>query len=447
MNNKLPSEIVLTYKVKYSYDLKNLPYEFINIAQKAVDIIWNNINWKEKIVKHRYKLRNKYKHYTTTRLIPEIPKDKDFKRELRNELLNGWNFAKHYVDGAIKVAYSTIESWKSNYLKGKRKRIKPTFKRPFVRVKTTLIKYNKDKGEIRITIKPRKEYLILDIKNKWFFDKVRDFDIGEIILKDNEALITFKKPIDLSNKKVVVGVDSNLKSLDLYHPTEGWIRIDISELHWIKEVYDTIIDKLKSIYKKAPKRIGRLLRKYYNRRKNRVNDFINKLTIQLSRLFPNAIFIFEDLNKFNMYDKNSEFNRDLDRTSWRSIARKLEYKSIVFYVNPHYTSKTCPVCGSKMESQEGQVVKCEKCGAFNRQLVGSFNIFKRGVKLVKKLLDGVGVPVAGAEVDDLLPNEPRGELRLMKPNPDVVYKVDYNGRYFKCLNFHILDYIGKTPYI
>ncbi len=44
---------------------------------------------------------------------------------------------------------------------------------------------------------------------------------------------------------MIVGVDSNLKSLDLYHPTEGWIRIDLSELHRIKEVYDKKIDLLK----------------------------------------------------------------------------------------------------------------------------------------------------------------------------------------------------------
>jgi len=156
--NNLPSHIVLTYKVYHNYNLNNLPSEFINISQLAVDIIWNNINWKTKIVKHRDKETRKF--YYTKRLIPEIPKDRDFKRMLRNKLLNGWKFAKHYVDGAIKVAYSTIESWKSNYLKGKRNRTKPIFKRPFVRVKTTLIKYNKDKGEIRITIKPRKEYLI-----------------------------------------------------------------------------------------------------------------------------------------------------------------------------------------------------------------------------------------------------------------------------------------------
>jgi putative transposase len=313
-------------------------------------------------------------------------------------------------------------------LNGKRKRNKPIFKRPFVRVKNTLIKYDKENGIIRITIKPRKEYLTLNVKNEWFFERIKDFTIGEVILKDKEALITFKKQLDLSDKRILIGVDSNLKSLDLYHPEKGWIRIDLFELHRIKRVYDIIIDRLKSIYKKAPKRISKLLKKYYNRRKNRVDDFINKLTSQLSKLFPNAIFVFEDLDKINMYDKNSSFNRDLDRTSWREIARRLEYKSVVFYVNPHWTSKTCPACGSRMESQEGQVVKCDKCGVFDRQFVGCFNVFKRGVELVKKLLGGVGVPVSGVKVDDLLSNELRGELRPMPPNPDVSYIVNLNGR-------------------
>ena len=426
--NKLPTEIVLTYKAKQDYNLDNILNEFIKIAQKAVDIIWKNINWKEKKVKHRYKVKKKYKYYTTIRLIPEIPKDKTFKRELRNILLKNWNFASHYIDGAIKVAYSTIESWKSNYLNGKRGRNKPIFKRPFVRVKNTLIKYDKEKGMIRITIKPRREYLTLNIKNEWFFDKVRDFTIGEVILKDKEALITFKKPLNLSDKRILIGIDSNLKSLDLYHPEKGWIRIDLFELHRIKRVYDIIIDRLKSIYKRAPKRIGKLLKKYWNRRKNRVNDFISKLTSQLSKLFPDAIFVFEDLDKLSMYGNNSSFNRCLDRSSWRDIARRLKYKSVVFYVNPHYTSKTCPVCGSRMKSQEGQVVKCDKCGVFDRQFVGCFNVFKRGVGLVKKLLGGVGVPVSGVKVNDLLSNEPRGELRLMPPNPDVRYIVDLNGR-------------------
>ena len=74
-------------------------------------------------------------------------------------------------------------------------------------------------------------------------------------------------------------------------------------------------------------------------------------------------------------------------------------------------------------------MECHKCGfKSDRQFVGAFNIFVRGL----------GVALSGAEVDDLLPNEPRGEPKLMKPKSAVgdgqtlksVMRVDLNGRAF-----------------
>ncbi|XRO75901.1 RNA-guided endonuclease TnpB family protein [Methanocaldococcus sp. 28A] len=370
-NQELLYQIVLSYKVSHNYPLKTFLIECKDKLNECIDIIWNNIEW-------------------TKKDKPKLPKSNEFKRNLRNKLLENWNYVSQYIDGIIKTAYSILGSWASNYKKGYRTKSKPIVKRLFVRVKTTLIKYNKDKGEIRITIKPRKEYLILDIKNKWFFDKVKDLPIGEIILKENEAYLTFKDNLTYSDKDIIVGVDSNLKSLDLFHPTEGWIRIDISELHRIKEIYDRKIDLLKKLIKKCPLRVMRKIKRLFERRKNRVNDFLHKLTTQLSRLFSNVIFIFEDLNKRKMY-KNRYFNRKLDRANWNSIIQKISYKAITILVNPAYTSTTCPICGSKMESQEGQVVFCSNCkNSFNRQLVGCFNIFKRGLRMVKEIMGGFG---------------------------------------------------------
>jgi len=48
-----------------------------------------------------------------------VPKFREFKRNLRNFLLEKWSYAAHYVDSAIKVAYPIINSWKRNYLKGR----------------------------------------------------------------------------------------------------------------------------------------------------------------------------------------------------------------------------------------------------------------------------------------------------------------------------------------
>jgi putative transposase len=46
-----------------------------------------------------------------------IPKDNSFKNHyLRNLLMEGWSYSKHYVDSAVKQAYSMLKSW--SYLKG-----------------------------------------------------------------------------------------------------------------------------------------------------------------------------------------------------------------------------------------------------------------------------------------------------------------------------------------
>jgi len=65
--------------------------------------------------------------------------------------LEGWEYSKHYVDSAIKQAYSIMKSWRRSYLKGERSREKPTVKRRFVRIKETL--YTFRDGKIKVSVK------------------------------------------------------------------------------------------------------------------------------------------------------------------------------------------------------------------------------------------------------------------------------------------------------
>ena len=68
------------------------------LLQKAVDEIWAEIRWIEK-------------RDEKGRLIPMIPKDNNFKNHyLRSLLMDGWSYSKHYVDSAIKQAYSMLKS-------------------------------------------------------------------------------------------------------------------------------------------------------------------------------------------------------------------------------------------------------------------------------------------------------------------------------------------------
>lgn len=123
------TKVVLTYKIGHNWNVEELLKGSQKLLQQAISDIWDNIIWKEKKAKHHYSLGNgKYNYYETTRLIPHLPKSNEFKRELRNKHLKDWHFAKHYVDSAIKTAYSILESWRQNYLKGLRRKRKPTVK-------------------------------------------------------------------------------------------------------------------------------------------------------------------------------------------------------------------------------------------------------------------------------------------------------------------------------
>ena len=171
--------------MEHDWDVKDLITAYKRVLQRAIDIIWENTEWKEKTVKHD--------GYKTTRLIPFFPSSNEFKRNLRNELLKDWNYAAHYVDSAIKTAYSILSSWRQNYLKGLRRKKKPTVKREFIRVKTTLMRI--EGARTRITIEPYKRYFELDFSKEWFYERVKGLKVGELIIKEKEFYITFKRKV------------------------------------------------------------------------------------------------------------------------------------------------------------------------------------------------------------------------------------------------------------
>jgi len=114
--------------------------------------------------------------------------------------------------------------------------------------------------------------------------------VGEVVLKDDRILIPFKSTriIEVGD---VIAWDSNELSLDGFSPRIGFIRVDLKPLQSMKIVYErkkrvAQSKDLKDVYEK-----------YVARERNRERDFINKLASGLTRLFPNTIHVFEDLDK------------------------------------------------------------------------------------------------------------------------------------------------------
>ena len=351
---------VRAYNIKHRYDVNEFLEAYRRLLQKAVDEIWAEIIW---IEKRDMKGRK--------RLIPIIPKDNNFKNHyLRSLLMEGWKYSKHYVDSAIKQAYSMLKSWRRSYLKGKRHREKPVVKRKFVRIKETL--YTFKDGKLRVSIKPYERYLEFDVSKAWFLSRVAG-EIGELILNEKYLTITFR----FKGKEEVKGKiawDCNERSLDGFSPEVGWIRIGLTRLFHIHRVYEV---KRMRVQQKASKKpsLRKVLAKYSRRERNRAKDYIHKLTTFMTRRFKGYTHGFEQLGKNRMLNGSKEHNRNISKSDWKAIVKFMSYKSNVTLLNPKNSTKRCSRCG-KINAPKGASYVCGKCGLrIDRQLNAAINLY------------------------------------------------------------------------
>ncbi|MBC7113010.1 MAG: transposase, partial [Candidatus Methanomethyliales bacterium] len=263
---------VRAYNVKHGYDINSFLEAYRLLLQRAVDEIWAKIKWVEKPNKNGRK-----------RTIPIIPKEGSFRHHyLRSILMNDWNYSKHYVDSAIKQAYSILKSWRRGYVKGKRSGNKPTVKKKFARIKETLYSYRD--GIIKVSVKPFNEYLGFDVSKAWFWTRVpKDADMGELILNERYLTVTFRFKRKASQKEGIAW-DCNERSLDGFNPKLGWIRVDLTRLFHIHRVYELKRKRLQSLVSRKPS-LNKVLTEYSRREKDRAKDFMQKLTAFLSRRY------------------------------------------------------------------------------------------------------------------------------------------------------------------
>jgi len=392
------------YNIRHEYDVSEFLEAYRRLLQKALDEIWAKIKWIEK------------RDEKGRRLIPIIPKDNNFKNHLRNFLLEDWSYSKHYVDSAIKQAYSMLKSWRRSYLKGERHREKPVVRKRFVRIKETLYTY-KD-GKIKVSVKPHEEYLVFDISKAWFLRRARG-ELGELILSEKYLTVTFrfKGEGEVEGK---IAWDCNEKSLDGFSPSTGWIRIDLTKLFHIHRVYEV---KRKRLQRRASKKpsLRRVLAKYSKREENRARDFVHKLTTFMSREFEGCIHGFEDLRKGRMLNGSKMHNRNISKINWKTIITLMSYKSKVVLLNPKNSTRRCSRCGM-INAPKGALYVCERCGLrIDRQLNAAINLYLQmeGLSPTPRLFDELvkgwsGFTLTGEKADEGS-NELKRGPKLLNP--------------------------------
>ncbi|WXG43697.1 MAG: zinc ribbon domain-containing protein [Promethearchaeati archaeon SRVP18_Atabeyarchaeia-1] len=341
--------------------------------------IWQAREWR----KHQIKGKKQ------CRLYPRYRKDNAFKRELRDTCLGGWVYAAHWVDSALKTAFSIMASWRRNYDKGERSRTCPHVGRLFLRAKQTLLKLEGE--ELRITVKPH-EFVHIDLSRRYFNlpRNVSSAGLGEPIITRDRIHLPVHVPEEAGKRPAeAVAWDSNMLSMDGYSPETGWVKVDTRRL---ASIHISAFEKRRSVQRKASKskKAKSTLTKYGRRERHRAR----KHQMEIARVMRSLSSRngFEKLHKERLYSKSRVWNRRVARTDWRGIRRLAGGVE----VPPQFTSKTCSRCGWINKDLRGETVfECDNCGLrMDRQLNAAINLYLRmeGVPHEKELWDARILP-------------------------------------------------------
>jgi len=213
--------------------------------------------------------------------------------------------------------------------------------------------------------------------------------------------VEIELPVPVHPCTSIVGVDLGVKRL--FTLSDGQFEVPIN------------VDFFKDKIKRLQKRLARMVKFSNNWRKikekinhlhtkiaNVRHDTLHKLSTTLSK--SHAMIVLEDLQIKNMtksakgdvdahgamVKQKPGLNRVILDQGWGMFKTFLEYKQLwsggqVLFVDPKYTSQTCPVCThrSKDNRQTQAEFECILCGyKEHADVVGAKNILERGHRLL-----------------------------------------------------------------
>jgi putative transposase len=151
--------------------------------------------------------------------------------------------------------------------------------------------------------------------------------------------------------------------------------------------------RIRKSFQKRGTRSARRRLKAIGQRENRwmthVNHVVSKALVEQAG--SNTLFVLEALSGVR---ERTERVRKKDRSvtvSWAfyQLRQMIEYKAkmnhcVVLFVQPHYTSQTCPKCGHVEKANRDKkrhIFSCKTCGyTSNDDRVASMNLHRKGIE-------------------------------------------------------------------
>jgi len=310
---------------------------------------------------------------------------------LYRHLRERYQLKARFAIDAIRHGISVAKSWLRNPRKGRL---------PILKSKVVWLTPNKsykvDLKQMKVRITDVGELKIIGWHRRLFEYLSRGFEIKEARLKlTNKGVflyVSLKGTVQIPDKTAkAIAVDMNMREVvagDGQKEIRLKTRIDDTErIH--KQIQRT--QKKYGEGKAWLRREGILnrIKSWFERIRNITDDQAKKIAYQIVQFAKERgadTIVLEDLNGM-LQNVIKKLPKKIRRKLYHSGIRKVQYwieveakkeGLRVEYVNPKYSSTTCPKCGTRLKREKGRTMVCPNCGfKADRDTVAVLNLLNR----------------------------------------------------------------------
>jgi len=306
--------------------------------------------------------------------------------ELYTRLKKEYNLPSKVAEDCYRDALSIYKGWYNNPRRGRFPRVyRPTvWLTPKASYNVNFDKMNvriASVGELPILGYPRnlKEYM------SWRMREARLTVKGDkVFLK-----VVFEKEEESVEPKESIAVDINMAEVVVGKDDEHYVRIPtrLHEVHHWKSLAENLQKKYPRRWREN-KRILHRIRSFHLKARRVMEDFarkVGKWVVDVARMIGANVIKLESLKNLikNVEKLSKEFRDKLYLMQYRRLQYWISWQAkkrgmTVEFVNPKYSSVSCPKCGQRMVEVSHRWFKCS-CGYENdRDVIAVVNLNGRG---------------------------------------------------------------------
>jgi len=306
--------------------------------------------------------------------------------ELYEKLREEYNLPSKVAEDCYRDALSIYKGWYNSPKKGRFPRVyKPTV------WLTPKASYNVDFERMNVRIASVGELLILgyprNLKDymSWRMREAR------LVIKDGKAFlkVVFEKPLDNVEPKESIAVDINMAEVVVGKDDEHYVRIStrLDEVHHWKSLAENLQRKYPRRWREN-KRILHRIYSFHQKARKVMEDFARKVgrwVVDVAKRMGVNVIKLESLKNLikNVSKLSKEFHDKFYLMQYRRLQYWISWQArkhgmVIEFVNPSYSSVSCPKCGKRMEEVGYRWFKCS-CGYENdRDVIAVVNLNGRG---------------------------------------------------------------------